>query len=163
AEAKLRVAEAGREGLALVAGLRHDAFELNLDVFDSRDWAAGVKDAWTSRSGGAPTIDAACAQLEWDVGEHWDLVLGGRLESFESHGGYYSADDPATPAFDLEHLPRKREDRVSPKFSLGYASAGDWRLRYSLARAWRFPIVEELFSQYEAYDAVNQANPDLAP
>ena len=36
-------------------------------------------------------------------------------------------------------------------------------LRYSLAKAYRFPIVEELFSQYQAYNAISEANPELKP
>src|SRR5690606_19016093 len=96
-------------------------------------------------------------------GDRWSLALGGRWESFASRGGHYSADDPATLAFDLVRLPGRRVTRFSPKFSLGFAPDGDWHLRYSLARAYRFPIVEELFSQYQAYNAVSEANPDLAP
>src|SRR5690606_15867135 len=120
AEAKLRFVDAfGREGLNLVSGVRHDSYELNLDVFDSSDWANGAKSAYSSRSGGATAIDAAFAQFDWNPGDRWSLALGGRWESFASRGGHYSADDPATPAFELVRVPGRRVTRFSPKFSLG--------------------------------------------
>src|SRR5690606_24350615 len=78
--------------------------------------------------------------------------------SWRSGGGYVLAAHGRREAV----TPRDAT-RFSPKFSLGFMPADDWTLRYSLARAWRFPIVEELFSQYEAYNSVNHANPALAP
>lgn len=52
---------------------------------------------------------------------------------------------------------------MSPKFSLGFAPNDDWQLRYSLAQAYRFPIVEELFSRFEAFNAISVADPGLRP
>src|SRR5690606_17180787 len=60
-------------------------------------------------------------------------------------------------------VPGRKESQFSPKFSLSYQPANDWLLRYSFARAYRFPIVEELFSQYSAFNAVSEANPALRP
>jgi iron complex outermembrane receptor protein len=54
-------------------------------------------------------------------------------------------------------------NQFSPKFSLGYVPAEDWLVRYSLAKAYRFPVVEELFTQSQSYSTIVQARPDLKP
>lgn len=163
AEVKLMLRDAGVDGLNLAAGVRHESYELNLDVYNSDDYAAGSKDAFSSRSGGETAISALFAQLNWDVNARWNISFGGRYESWESRNGYFSNDDLDTPAFELEHVPGRSDDRFSPKFSLGYQPSGAWSFRYSLAKAYRFPIVEELFSQYQAFNAINEANPELKP
>lgn len=163
AEVKLWLNDTGVDGLDLVAGVRHEAYELNLDIYDSDDYAAGSKGAFSSRSGGETSLFAVFTQLNWDVNQQWDVSLGGRYESWESRNGYFSNDDPATAAFELENVPGRSNDQFSPKFSLGYQSPGSWAFRYSLAKAYRFPIVEELFSQYQAFNAISVANPELKP
>ena len=46
---------------------------------------------------------------------------------------------------------------------MGLKPTQGWIVRYSLAKAYRFPIVEELFSQFEAFNSKNLSNPDLEP
>lgn len=163
AEVKLYFNDLTVPGLALTTGLRHEAYELNLDVYDSANYQAGEKTAYTSRSGGETQIFATFAQLDWEINRYWNTAFGVRYEDFESSNGYYSDDDPATSAFEVVNVPTRSSDKVSPKFSLGYQPNNDWAFRYSIARAYRFPIVEELFSQYEAYNSISVANPGLAP
>lgn len=163
ADAKITIADFLLPGLALSSGARYEQYELNLDVYRSNDWRAGEKSAYTSRSGGRTAIAALFVQGAWQMNERWDSSLGLRAERWHSDTGYYSADNPATAAFDLVYAPGQDRSELSPKFSLGFAPDADWSLRYLLARAWRFPIVEELFSQYQAYNAINQANPGLMP
>lgn len=163
AEVKLRAENWLTEGLSLVTGARTEAYELNLNVYDSDDYRAGEKTEATSRSGGETRIDAFYAQAAWQFHPRWDSTLGLRYEDWRSDNGYFSNDQPDTPALDLTPVPDNSRQRVSPKFSLGFTPNNDWQLRYSLARAYRFPIVEELFSQYQAYNAVSEANPELKP
>ncbi|MEX1033799.1 MAG: TonB-dependent receptor [Cellvibrionaceae bacterium] len=163
AEVKLNLGELGLPGLELVTGLRHERYRLHIDVYDSNNYAAGRKDTYSDRSGGETAITAGFAQLNWAVDSRWDLAVGGRLERWQSRAGYYAEDDPNTAILDLQHLPARSRSEFSPKFSLGFQPEENWLLRYSLARAFRFPIVEELFSQYQAFNAINEANPDLRP
>ena len=163
AEAKLYFTELGVPGLELVTGARHDSYELNLDVYNSPNYASGAFGSFSSRSGGETTIDALFAQLDWDINTRWDMGLGLRWESFESDNGYFSRDVAATPEFDLVAVPKVSRKETSPKFSLGYQPSDDWRFAYAVGRAFRFPIVEELFSQYSAYNAISVANPELKP
>lgn len=163
AEAKLTFSELGLPGLALVTGARYEAYELNMDVYNSPDYDSATFGAYTSRSGGETEIAAAFAQFEWIMNEQWDMSLGGRYERFQSKNGYYSDDNAATATFDLVQVPGNTDSAFSPKFSVGYQPTSQWRLAYSLGKAYRFPIVEELFSQYQAYNSVSVANPGLNP
>ncbi len=163
AEVKLYFDDLGVEGLGLVAGLRQESYELNFDVYGSNNYLAGTKDFYTSRSGGETSILAAFAQFDWQFAENWDASFGLRWEDFESKNGYFDDDDPASPTFDLTAVPGRSTTKSSPKFSLGYSPSGPWSFRYSVAKAYRFPIVEELFSQWEAFNAISVANPGFEP
>lgn len=158
AEVKVSFADLGVDGLALITGLRHESYALKIDVYDSDDWLAGTQDSLVNSSGGETSITALFAQINWDITSQWDLSLGGRYESWGSRNGYYFANGS-----EVREVPGRSRDAFSPKFSLGYQPAEDWSLRYSVAKAYRFPIVEELFSQYQAFNAINQANPELKP
>ena len=163
AEVKLRADGWVHPTIDLVAGIRHEAYQLDLSVFASNDWAQGTRTRRTSRSGGETRIDATFLQSTWRIDERWDATLGIRHERFESSDGFYAADQPTTPQLDLVATDDASEAAWSPKLSIGFRPADAWQLRYSIARAWRFPIVEELFSQYQAYNAVSFSNPDLKP
>lgn len=163
AEAKWTLDNLGVDGMSLVTGVRREDYQLNIDVYDSNSFNLGSKDTLVDSSGGETSLTAGFAQVNWDINQRWDSSLGLRYESWESRNGYYAADDPMTPHLDLVHTPSRSEERYSPKFSLGMKPANDWVVRYSIARAYRFPIVEELYSQYAAYNSKNLANPDLNP
>lgn len=163
AEVKVTFNELGINGLALVSGLRYESYELNLDIFDSDNYAAGSKDRFTSRSGGETELLAAFAQLNWQISQNWDAALGVRFEEFESRRGYFNDDDPSTPEFDLTEVPSRTANATSPKFSVGYTPSDLWSFRYSAAQAYRFPIVEELFSQFQAFNSISIANPGFEP
>ena len=163
AEAKLFFNDIGVDGIGLIVGARHDAYELNMDVYNSPNYQAASFANFTSRSGGETQLDALFAQMNWDINSQWDLGLGIRWESFTSDNGYFSDDDAATPAFDLVSVPSSSRKEFSPKFSVAYQPAEKWRFAYALGQAYRFPIVEELFSQYSAYNAISVANPELQP
>lgn len=162
-EGKLVISDFGVDNLEFITGTRYEAYQLNLDVFNSVNWKQGDNAGYTSRSGGETNISAAFVQMNWDINERWDLALGGRYEYWQSHDGYFNKDNPATPELDLVDVPETSSNQFSPKFSLGYVPAQDWLLRYSLARAYRFPVVEELFMQSQSYSTIVAAKPDLNP
>jgi iron complex outermembrane receptor protein len=163
AETKLMFDDLFVDGMALTVGARHDAFELNMDVFNSTNYKAGSFSSFASRSGGETQMNAIFAQANWTMNQHWDLGLGLRWEEFRSNNGYFSRDVAATPAFDLVAVPETSQRQVSPKFSLAYQPSDDWRFAYAAGKAYRFPIVEELFSQFSAFNAISVANPELQP
>ena len=163
AELKLDLEDFITSGASLLTGIRYEAYELNFDLYESGDWSAGSKDFLTGSSGGKTDIIAAFIQTNWIVNERWDMSLGGRYESFRSDEGYFSDDDLNTPNLDLIRTASTNKDEFSPKFSVGFQPSDLWRMRYSFGRAFRFPIVEELFSQYRAFNAISISNPDLEP
>lgn len=162
-EGKFTFSDLGVDGVELIAGARYEAYELNLDNYNSTSWTQGDNNGFTGRSGGKTNITAAFAQMNWDINERWDLALGGRYERWESEGGYYSKDVAATPEFDLVAVENASSNQFSPKFSVGYVPAETWLIRYSAAKAYRFPIVEELFAQSQSYSSAVEAQPDLKP
>ena len=163
AEVKMTFNDLGADNLALVTGLRYESYELNLAIYDSDNYVEGSKDRFTSRSGGETELLAAFAELNWQFNQNWDATLGLRYEEFESKSGYFDDDDPTTAEFDLTQVPARSTNGASPKFSVGYAPSDLWSFRYSAARAYRFPIVEELFSQFEAFNSISIANPGFEP
>jgi iron complex outermembrane receptor protein len=162
-EGKFTLSDLGVNGLELITGARYEAYELNIDTYNSTAWTQGDFAAYTGRSGGKTAISAAFVQANWDINERWDLALGGRYERWESKGGYFSKDVPTTPQYDLVDVVDASSSQFSPKFSLGYVPADTWLVRYSLAKAYRFPIVEELFAQSQSYSSAVEARPDLKP
>lgn len=123
--------------LSFVTGLRYENYQLD------------IKDT----SGGDTAISAAYAQVNWQMNPTWDLVVGVRQESWKSKNGYFG---------DQQHIDRS-ESRTSPKLSLGYQSPQQWQVRYSVAKAFRFPIVEELFQNERRTQGTSIANANLEP
>ena len=162
AEAKLRLDDFIVPGLQWLSGIRHERYALNLDVYTSQNYRAGTKDTVTSRFGGETQISALYNQVNWAITDQWDASIGLRYESFKSHDGHFDNDDDTTAEFDITQIPSEKKEAFSPKFSLGYQPS-TWQFRYSIAKAFRFPIVEELFSQYRSYNTVALSNPELEP
>ena len=163
AEVKLTSDNFGAEGVQLVTGVRHETYELNIDAYKSPNYVSGEKGTAKSRSGGKTAISALYSQINWDINTQWDMAFGLRYEHFKSYGGYYDDDDTATPEFELVSTPSNSTTKASPKFSVGYQPKNEWLIRYSVAKAYRFPIVDELFKQYRAYNTASIANPELKP
>lgn len=162
-EAKLTIDDVLQQGLQLVTGVRHEAYKLNLDVFASSHWQQGDNQGYSSRSGGETAIDALFAQMNWAIDSRWSLALGGRYEHWQSRAGYFGKSSTPNANIELEDVANNSYSAFSPKFSLGYEPANSWLVRYSLARAYRFPIVEELFTQSQSYSTTTVAQPDLQP
>lgn len=162
AEAKLTWGHLRSSGWEFITGVRHEAYELNLDVYDSPDYAAGIKGTNTSRFGGQTVTDAVFAQAEWEINPRWATTFGLRYEHFTSSKGYYDDNDGTSNGIDLVQVPSETKSELSPKLSIAYQKES-WLLRYSVAKAFRFPIIEELFRQYQAYNIVARSNPELEP
>ena len=161
-DVKLTVDDWLTTGLQIISGIRHEEYELNLSVHDTDEYRTGIKGTLQSTFGGTTSTDAMFVQANWDINPQWDVAFGLRYESFTGEGGYYSRTNDAGN-LEVVPAPRTEDNQLSPKFSLAYTTSRDWLLRYSIARAYRFPIVEELYRQYEKYNNINQANPQLKP
>ncbi len=150
-------------GLQLISGARHEDYELNLDLYDSSNYNNGSKDSFTSRFGGKTSLDAVFTQFNWDVSPLVDVAFGLRYERYTSSNGYFGNDDTRTPNYEVTDVPTESRSLTSPKFSMGFKPTDDWLIRYAFAKAYRFPIIEELFSQYQEFNSQSIPRPDLKP
>ncbi|MFL2849239.1 MAG: TonB-dependent receptor [Pseudohongiellaceae bacterium] len=129
----------GNDDMRLSLGVHTDNYELNVDPY-RYDAFNGVKGSSRGSSGGEVSTKALYAQWGMALSEKWDLSLGIRYEDWESSGGYFGDQSNATD----QHINRD-ENGISPKFSLAYFLDNSLTIRYSAARAIRFPIIEELY------------------
>ncbi|MFQ5580693.1 MAG: TonB-dependent receptor [Nitrospiria bacterium] len=147
----------GREDLFFVSGYHYDRYELEIRQFNTNDFRAGTKDSPRNASGGKTQTHAIFGQLAWSFLPDWDVIAGLRWEDWRSEDGFlnkFTGGDPSQPD--------RNESRFSPKFSAGY-EPGPWKFRYSFAKAYRFPIVEELFKNVDAFNSAGVPNPGLDP
>jgi iron complex outermembrane receptor protein len=167
AEVKLRSSRfLGDDRLDFVGGYRYERYGLRIDDYDSDDYGAGEKTALATTSGGQTELDAVYAQLDWRFTPAWDLAAGARFERWKSLGAFFRdrpADELIAEADRDEADADRSEDRFSPKLSLGFDPSGPWRFRYSAAKAYRFPIVDELFHNERRTTGTSLADADLDP
>ncbi|MER2491591.1 TonB-dependent receptor [Catenovulum sediminis] len=138
----------GNTAQRLSVGLHLDSYELNLisDDYNSitgekaTDETDGNKATGRTDSGGQAATMAAFFQYGYRLNRQWDLALGLRYEDWQTEQGYIGA----------TALKNRAESAFSPKVSLGYFPTDKLSLRYSVARAVRFPIVEELYRNEDA-------------
>jgi iron complex outermembrane receptor protein len=138
-------------------GYHYDGYRLKSDVFDLDTWQHGDPGTQTSRYGGSTQTQALYAQDAWQLAERWQLTYGLRYERWRAFNGVLGSAD-----VDLRY-PARRESHPSPKLSLAYQLADDLRLRFSLARAYRFPTVGELFQGSISGVAIVNNDPNLKP
>ena len=153
-------AKAGTESLfsnpkaRLSVGYHYDNYELSIKPF-KYDSVNKVKGDSRGASGGETETHAVFAQFGYGINDQVDVALGIRYEDWSSDGAFSS--DGATTAKD------RNEKAWSPKLSIGYFPSQDVTLRYSVARAVRFPIVEELYRNESTGDRQFNSDPDLEP
>lgn len=147
-----------RDDMNMVAGYHYDHSSLNIHSYDSTNYLAGVKSSRTTSTGGDTRTHALFAQWGWDFTPHWDLALGARYEDWRTFDSYYYR-----YSGDMEDYSARSENGFSPKLSLGFDPDNAWSYRYSLAKAYRFPIVEELYRNEESTDGTSIADANLKP
>jgi len=141
------------ENLSFVTGLEYENYELTINNYNSDNYQSGEKSELGGTSGGDTNISSIYAQLSWDIDAQWNTVIGGRFESWSADNGFYN---------DQVH-PDRTESRFSPKLAVSYRLNPSWLFRYSIAKAFRFPIVEELFQNERRTQGTSLANANLKP
>lgn len=150
---------AGRNDMNLVAGIHYDHYSLNINSYSSDNYLAGEETSQSTSVGGETQTQAVFAQLGYDFAPQWDLVVGARYERWKMlNGRYYRYSSDS-----LEDYTSRTETGFSPKLSLGFTPDNFWQFRYSLAKAYRFPIVEELYKNEDSIDGTTIANEHLEP
>jgi len=149
-----------RSDMNMVAGYHYDHYTLQINEYDSDDYVVGEKTELDASSGGETRTNALFAQWGWDLAPQWDVSLGGRYEKWETNDGFLHDFGWGGEALDFDD---RKETGFSPKFSLGFHPQSPWQFRYSLAKAYRFPIVEELFKNQSSTHGTSIADADLEP
>ncbi len=130
----------GISRLDLSAGFHHDRYKLAIE----------------NSSGGKSQTNALFLQSKYQITNLLRLSLGGRYEKWQSDDGFY------VNRGTTQHHQNRSEHHFSPKFSLNFEPR-DWSFTYAVARAYRFPIVEELFQNERTARSRSVANVSLRP
>lgn len=141
-----------RDDMRLSMGLLKDRYQLAINGFNLNANDGSVVSS-RAPSQGETSTTAAFAQWGWQSSENLDIAIGLRYEQWETVDGLFN---------NIE-APKRDENTWSPKFSVGYTLNEHWSLRYSAAKAYRFPIVEELYRNEAAATAILIADASLEP
>ena len=152
----------GDDRQRLSLGLHYDEYQLKY-VVDDYNSITGQRDvdetdghAGTGRpdSGGKASTSALFLQYGYALGDQWDLSLGLRYEDWQAQEGFIGS----------AQTPERIETGLSPKLSLAWEPNDTYQLRYSLARALRFPVIEELYvNDNQGAGAAVISDPSLSP
>lgn len=151
----------GKTGLGLgtlsaYVGAHYDVYTLRADNYGTSQWDSADARTWAQSTGGSTQTLAEFGQLEWAFRPDSALTVGLRRENWLAYNAYY--DKPASTVSD----PVRTDERLSPKASLKIG-AGDWTLALGAAKAYRFPIIEELYQNAYTTTNVNVSDKDLRP
>ena len=141
--------------LKLFTGYHFAHYSLRTDQFNSNDYTTSSKDLFRNSSGGDTNIHAIFAQSSWEFFQKWKATVGARQEWWQSYNGFKDSGSGA-----VNHADRD-ESKLSPKFSLKFEPSLLWELQFSLAQAYRFPIVEELFQNVASQNSSALSDADL--
>jgi len=144
----------GNDRARLSVGYHYDKYELSIEPF-RYDSINNILGDDRGASGGETSTQALFAQFGYTLSDKFDLALGLRYEDWETSGGFSSSGNTV--------VERRDEQEISPKFSLGFFPTDDIVIRYSLARAVRFPLVEELFRNESTGTRQFISDPTLEP
>ena len=141
-------------------GYHFDRYFTDSEVWNASDWKHDIRTTLSEDSTGKTEIHAVFLQDEWDLTDNWILCLGGRYEWWRGFDGSKSKE--VSGSIVTTDLEEKKEDYFSPKFAITYRFDKNWDLRFSIAKAYRFPTIGELYYGSIASDGtVNNSNPDL--
>ena len=148
----------GRTDMSLVTGVHYGEYQMQVN---KGNYNYQNKQELTNKpsAGGKTKTIAAFAQYGWKFADDFESQLGLRYENWQAYDGFKGLDDNA----EKEKHENRNESGFSPKFSLAWNFAQDWNARYSLAKAIRFPVVEELYENQDNSDVQTIANAELSP
>lgn len=111
-------------------------------------------------TGGVTDTHALFGQLSWRFLPDWDATPGVRLERWNMSDGKYLTNTNLTGGLNPAD---RQSSNWSPKFSIGY-QPGNWKFRYSVAKAYRYPVADELFGNSNSVSGSSSlANSTLKP
>ena len=141
-----------RADMSLSTGYHYDLYKLQINT-GRYNPTNNEPQSSQPDSGGDTETQALFSQYQWRFADDWDVNVGVRYEQWRAMNGFRK---------EGQH-PDRKEHAWSPKFAVGWQFAPGWSTRYSLAKATRFPIVEELYNNVDITLTQNIANAELKP
>ncbi|CAB3774424.1 TonB-dependent receptor [Paraburkholderia humisilvae] len=149
--------EAGLADHALTFGYHYDNYFLDNETYNTLAWRNGVAGAFANAFRGRTQTQAAYAQDAWRFLARWKFVYGLRYEDWHAYDGFQALGASTVP------YPGADQHHLSPKASLSFDATDDLTLHASIARAYRFPTVGELFQGQTNGVSIINNNPNLQP
>ncbi|ULU23875.1 TonB-dependent receptor [Dyella terrae] len=139
-------------------GAHADEYKLNNPTTNLSDWQdPDTLTALYSTGRGKTQTQALWLQDAWHFAPNWLLTWGGRYEWWKASDGYNFSGKTGV------QQPVEKANGFSPKATLQWNVAADWRITSSLAKAIRFPTVGELYQLVQTGSTYSVPNPDLKP
>ncbi|PRE45532.1 TonB-dependent receptor [Burkholderia multivorans] len=149
--------QAGPANHALTFGYHYDNYFLDNETFNTTAWRDGGASSFANSFKGRTQTQAAYAQDAWRFLPRWKIVYGVRYEDWQAYSGALAVGSTGLPYPDAD------QHHFSPKASLSFDVTDDLTLRASVARAYRFPTVSELFQGSLTGFTIINNNPNLKP
>ena len=146
------------KNMNFIAGVHYDHYKMTLNGY-STDYASGAINSLNTTVGGESETKAVFAQWGLQLTPKTDITLGARYERWTTMNGRDYNYGTST----FTDVDTRTETGFSPKFSLGHKLNKKWVTRYSLAKAYRFPILEELYHNEVKTTSSTIANENLKP
>ncbi len=139
-------------------GAHADAFHLKSVTDLMSDWQGGSDGALKTANLGRTRTQALWVQDAWKWSPSVTATVGGRWEDWHADRGVtYSA----SPALNVAQ-PALKAQAFSPKAVIAWAP-NTWTFKASLAEAYRFPTVSELYQAITTGPVLSVPNPNLRP
>ncbi len=153
----------GRKDLSFATGYEFQHAHLTQttnNVTNASTMAISTTAPIATLSGGTTDTNAIFSQMSWRFLKDWDATPGVRLEHWTASDGLYQKSSNMTGSLSPQD---RAANNWAPKFSLGY-QPGNWKFRYSVAKAYRYPVADELFGNSSSTNgSVVIANATLKP
>lgn len=142
----------GLKELEFLGGYHYDNYNLDFKQYPLTSYNGQTRGAETvaRRNRGETTTNAIFAQFAYHFLPDWDLTVGGRYEWWAGTNGIAGTNS----------IPNRHDEAVSPKISLGF-EPDRWKFRYSFGRAYRFPVIAELYQNLSSPTSITTANSAL--
>ena len=140
-------------------GAHADQYVLKNPTYNTATWTGGTDDGQSVFSNGRGDTHtlALWAQDAWSFAPGLKVTVGGRLENWTASNGYNFAGTVGV------NQPGRSDTSFSPKASLTWRAAADWKVTGSFGQAYRYPTVGELYQIVSTGTTFSVPNANLKP
>ncbi|MBU6951326.1 TonB-dependent receptor [Hahella sp. HN01] len=135
--------DGGWLGDRVLFGYHFDRYRLDQANYNTTHWRSDDIASLSGDTEGTTRTHALFVENEWTLAPAWGMTLGARQEWWRAYDGKLARDfgpDRVSAAY-----PERSESDLSPKASFSYRPNADWSATLSLALAYRYPTVGELY------------------